>query len=380
MKIGLADPDGAALYNWYAHGELKAEGSSITEGIGQGRVTANLEGLTVDLPYNIPDAEALPIVLRPAARGGALHGRLDRHQRRRRDAHGARPRAGPDHRHHPLRLRHALPVEAVQPGVPARRRACRSRPGSRAGAPTSPMCGRAERRRAVRAAAAACLRAPLAPSCSPGAARGAGGAGAGAGRRRRPPRRDLGGRSRATPRRGSPTRRPDRRRSRRCASGWCGCAPRRRRPSARPRRTSTSSTAGWRRSGRRRPRAPRRRPRSPRGAGISAPSSPTAQAPVLEAQEAYQRANALIEAIDRVVRGALLGRAAKPGPEPAAAAQLGGRGSTSSAGRPTRCRDRCGTRSTIRRRSAGPLLQPAAAQPAARGRGHRRSPSCCAAG
>jgi cysteine synthase len=62
VKIGLADPDGAALYNWYAHGELKAEGSSITEGIGQGRVTRNLEGLEVDFPYNIHDAEGIPIV------------------------------------------------------------------------------------------------------------------------------------------------------------------------------------------------------------------------------------------------------------------------------------------------------------------------------
>jgi cysteine synthase A len=62
VRIGLADPDGAALYNYYAHGELKAVGSSISEGIGQGRITANLEGLDVDMPYNIPDAEALPIV------------------------------------------------------------------------------------------------------------------------------------------------------------------------------------------------------------------------------------------------------------------------------------------------------------------------------
>jgi cysteine synthase A len=62
IAIGLADPMGAALYNWYAHGELKAEGESITEGIGQGRITANLEGLHVDRPYQIPDAEALPIV------------------------------------------------------------------------------------------------------------------------------------------------------------------------------------------------------------------------------------------------------------------------------------------------------------------------------
>ncbi len=62
IAIGLADPEGAALFNFYAHGEMKAEGSSITEGIGQGRITANLEGLHVDYPYRIPDAEALPIV------------------------------------------------------------------------------------------------------------------------------------------------------------------------------------------------------------------------------------------------------------------------------------------------------------------------------
>ena len=62
IVIGLADPMGAALYNFFAHGELKAEGSSITEGIGQGRITANLEGVPVDEPFQIPDAEALPII------------------------------------------------------------------------------------------------------------------------------------------------------------------------------------------------------------------------------------------------------------------------------------------------------------------------------
>jgi cysteine synthase A len=62
VKIGIADPMGAALFNYYAHGELKAEGSSITEGIGQGRITANLEGAPVDMPFQIPDAEALPVV------------------------------------------------------------------------------------------------------------------------------------------------------------------------------------------------------------------------------------------------------------------------------------------------------------------------------
>ncbi len=53
---------GAALYNYYTHGELKAEGESITEGIGQGRITANLEGAPVDRAWQITDAEALPIV------------------------------------------------------------------------------------------------------------------------------------------------------------------------------------------------------------------------------------------------------------------------------------------------------------------------------
>jgi cysteine synthase A len=60
VKIGIADPEGAALYEFYKHGELKSSGSSITEGIGQGRVTANLEGLTPDFAYQISDAEALP--------------------------------------------------------------------------------------------------------------------------------------------------------------------------------------------------------------------------------------------------------------------------------------------------------------------------------
>jgi cysteine synthase A len=62
VKIGLADPEGAALYSYYTTGKFEAPGTSITEGIGQGRVTANLEGFTPDFAYRIPDAEALPIV------------------------------------------------------------------------------------------------------------------------------------------------------------------------------------------------------------------------------------------------------------------------------------------------------------------------------
>ncbi len=62
VKIGLADPEGAALHAFYTTGKLESPGSSITEGIGQGRITANLEGLHPDFSYRIPDAEALPIV------------------------------------------------------------------------------------------------------------------------------------------------------------------------------------------------------------------------------------------------------------------------------------------------------------------------------
>jgi len=62
IKIGLADPDGAALYNFYKTGELRSEGGSITEGIGQGRITKNLEGLIVDMPFNISDKVALPVL------------------------------------------------------------------------------------------------------------------------------------------------------------------------------------------------------------------------------------------------------------------------------------------------------------------------------
>ena len=62
VVIGIADPGGAALYNWYKNGELKAEGTSITEGIGQGRVTANLEGVVVDEAFRIEDKDWLPVL------------------------------------------------------------------------------------------------------------------------------------------------------------------------------------------------------------------------------------------------------------------------------------------------------------------------------
>jgi cysteine synthase A len=62
IRVAVADPAGAAMYGWFKHGELKSEGSSITEGIGQGRVTKNIEGAPVDDAYRISDEEALGVL------------------------------------------------------------------------------------------------------------------------------------------------------------------------------------------------------------------------------------------------------------------------------------------------------------------------------
>jgi len=74
VKIGLADPDGAALHSFYTTGALASSGGSITEGIGQGRITANLDGFTPDMSFNIPDAEAVPIVFDLLANEGLVLG------------------------------------------------------------------------------------------------------------------------------------------------------------------------------------------------------------------------------------------------------------------------------------------------------------------
>ena len=74
LVSALADPMGAAMYHWFTHGELRSEGSSITEGIGQGRVTGNVEGARVDTAYQIPDEEALPIVFDLLAEEGLCVG------------------------------------------------------------------------------------------------------------------------------------------------------------------------------------------------------------------------------------------------------------------------------------------------------------------
>ena len=74
VRIAVADPVGAAMYSWFKTGELKSEGSSITEGIGQGRVTKNVGMAIVDDAYRIPDAEALPIIFDLARKEGLLLG------------------------------------------------------------------------------------------------------------------------------------------------------------------------------------------------------------------------------------------------------------------------------------------------------------------
>ena len=74
VTIALTDPHGAALYNYYAHGELKAEGESVAEGIGQGRITANLEGAPIDTQFRISDREGLEWVTRLLAEEGLCLG------------------------------------------------------------------------------------------------------------------------------------------------------------------------------------------------------------------------------------------------------------------------------------------------------------------
>ena len=127
VKIGLADPMGAAMYGYYKTGELASEGSSITEGIGQGRITSNVAQAKVDLPFQIPDEEALPIVFdllqdEGLCLGGSsginVAGAIRLAQR-------TWPR--PHHRHHPVRRRPALSVETVQPGFSQREKSARAR-------------------------------------------------------------------------------------------------------------------------------------------------------------------------------------------------------------------------------------------------------------
>ena len=117
VKIAITDPLGSALYSYYATGELKSTGSSITEGIGQGRVTKNLEGAPIDLAYQVSDEEALPILFDLAENEGLLLGGSSGDQCRRRHSARARTRTRPYDRDGALRFRRALRIETVQSGV-----------------------------------------------------------------------------------------------------------------------------------------------------------------------------------------------------------------------------------------------------------------------
>ena len=111
--------DGRGLYNWYTKGELKAEGTSITEGIGQGRITANLEELQSIMPTRFPTRKLCRSSSSCQARRPVPR-RLDRHQRRRRDPHGRK--LGPGHTIVTIlvRRRQPLPEQTVQPRLSAR--------------------------------------------------------------------------------------------------------------------------------------------------------------------------------------------------------------------------------------------------------------------
>ncbi len=132
IVIGIADPSGAAMYNFFACGEAKAsEGGSITEGIGLGRVTGMIEGVSIDKPYLIPDAEAVPIIFdllehEGLCMGGSTGINVAGAIRLAKDM-------GPGHTIVTIlcRLRDALSVEIVQSGFPAPEGAPRSRMAQR---------------------------------------------------------------------------------------------------------------------------------------------------------------------------------------------------------------------------------------------------------
>ena len=117
VKIALSDPMGAALYNWFTSGELKAEGDSITEGIGQVRVTKNLEGTPIDMAYQITDEEALPVLFDLIEHEGLVLGGSSAINVGNAACTRSRPRQ--DRRHHPRGRRSALPIQALQSGFPA---------------------------------------------------------------------------------------------------------------------------------------------------------------------------------------------------------------------------------------------------------------------
>ena len=118
IRIVLVDPPGSALYHYVKDGELKSDGgSSITEGIGTGRVTANLEGAPIDDALRISDAETVQLRLSPAARGRIAARKHSGHQRRGGGADSPGARAWAHDRHRAVRRRRQVSIAAVQQGM-----------------------------------------------------------------------------------------------------------------------------------------------------------------------------------------------------------------------------------------------------------------------
>ena len=117
IVTAAADPMGAAIYSWIKTGELASEGDSITEGIGQGRVTGNLDGAKIDDAFRIPDEEMLPVCFDLLQEEGLLLGGSKRGQCGRSHLPGKSLGPRKDHRDRTLRLRTTLRVEALQPRV-----------------------------------------------------------------------------------------------------------------------------------------------------------------------------------------------------------------------------------------------------------------------
>ena len=117
--IGVADPMGSAIYNYYTKGKLEAEGSSITEGIGQGRITANLGDVIVDKAYQIQDVEALEVVFRLIEEEGLCLGGSSGINVAGAIRLGRESRPWPHDRNRALRLRHTVSIENVQSELPS---------------------------------------------------------------------------------------------------------------------------------------------------------------------------------------------------------------------------------------------------------------------
>jgi len=126
IVIAVTDPLGSCMYHHYKHGELRSEGNSVTEGIGQGRITANIASAPVDDAFQIPDEEALPVLFdllieEGLCLGGSSGINVAGAIRLAQQMPGAADGPGAHRRHGVVRFRHPLPVKTVQPGISAQK-------------------------------------------------------------------------------------------------------------------------------------------------------------------------------------------------------------------------------------------------------------------